>query len=54
MGLHIRNDEIATGKARCKVCDELIKKGTKCIYVSGYHTAGHCHKNCPKVKDDQK
>lgn len=52
MGLHMRNNEIATGKARCKVCDEFIKKGTKCIYVWGWRTEGHCHKNCPKVKNE--
>jgi len=47
MGLHFRNDEIATGLAKCKVCNELIKKGTRCIYVSGWQTSGHCHKTCP-------
>ena len=54
MGLHFRNDEIATGLAKCKVCNEIIKKGTKCIYVSGWQTSGHCHKNCPGGKNGKR
>lgn len=49
MGLHMHNNAIATGRAKCKVCDQIIKKGMRCIYVSGWRTGGHCHKNCRKV-----
>jgi len=42
----------ATGLAKCKVCNQVIKKGTICIYVSGWQTEGHCHKNCPKVENE--
>jgi hypothetical protein len=52
MGLHFNNNEVATGLAKCKVCNVIIKKGTKCIYVSGWQTEGHCHKNCPKVENE--
>ena len=52
MGLHMHNDAIATGRAKCKVCGQIIKKGVKCIYVSGWQTAGHCHKNCRRVKHE--
>lgn len=44
------NNVKATGRAKCKVCGQPIKKDTVCIYASGYQTQGHCHKNCPKVK----
>jgi len=50
MGMHMSNNVKSTGLARCKVCDEIIKKGTICVYASGWRTAGHCHKTCPKVK----
>lgn len=47
MSLIINNRAVSTGRAKCKVCDEFIKKGIFCIFVRGFHTEAHCHIKCP-------
>jgi len=41
----------ATGKAKCKLCGEIIKEGTKDVYFSKfsgtyYNVEEHYHKKC--------
>ena len=39
---------IASGRATCKLCDKLIKKGLEQVRISGYRTQASLHVNCPK------
>lgn len=53
MGLSINNTAIASGRAKCYVCGVVIAAGEECVSVSGYRTAGHCHKTCPKENKEK-
>ena len=54
MGLVFDNIAVASGKARCKVCGEIIYKGELCINVWGYgYQSGFCHTSCPNQQPQE-
>ena len=39
---------VASGRATCKLCSKLIKKGSKQVRISGYRTQASLHARCPQ------
>jgi hypothetical protein len=44
----------ASGRAKCQICGQIIKKGSIAIGYSGYRLDAQCHQKCLTIKGQEK